>query len=111
MTLLPPHITDMIEKEATNRFDADDIGDGQSCAHGYRVGATAWAEKCMELATALEFYADMKNWRSVTDGSKQYLFIDKEKGDWEYAPGNELMIQTGGSIARQALAKFNGGEK
>lgn len=60
MTRLPPHIQAMIEKEAENRFDADDHGDGQSCARGYRVGATVWAEKCMGLVSALEHYAHLK---------------------------------------------------
>lgn len=53
MTQLPPHIISMIAKEAENRFDAEDLGDGQSCAHGYRVGATVWASKCVELVECL----------------------------------------------------------
>lgn len=57
------------------------------------------------LTEALEFYGNMGNWNSVTDGHRQYLFVDKDKGDWEYIPGNELMIQTGGAISRKALSE------
>ncbi|UOF79061.1 hypothetical protein [Caudoviricetes sp.] len=54
------------------------------------------------LRKDLEFYADGKQWTSMTDGWRQLVCIDKS--DCEYRPNNELMIQYGGVTARQALA-------
>lgn len=70
-----------------------------------------FAQLCRDqivLIEALEFYKNRDNWQSVTDGYKQYLFMTNKEKDAEYRPDSELMIQTGGKVAREALKKVCG---
>jgi hypothetical protein len=57
-----------------------------------------------DLLVALEWYADNRNWRSITDGCYQYIVIDKSD---EVSAKNQSFptIKTAGKRAREALGR------